>query len=60
MRAGGGSITREPAPIAGIGTKVAKVADPDGWVVAFVDNDDFLGELCKAGTLDSTLCPASG
>lgn len=45
IREAGGKITREPAPVPGIGTRVMKAADPDGWVMAFVDYDDFLKEL---------------
>lgn len=56
VRSGGGRITREPSPVPGIGTKVAKVADPDGWVIALVDTADFNGELCKAGSGSEALC----
>lgn len=45
IREAGGKITREAAPVPGIGTRVMKAADPDGWVMAFVDYDDFLKEL---------------
>lgn len=45
VRALGGAVVREPGPVQGIGTKVSKVADPDGWVVALVDVEDFLKEL---------------
>lgn len=45
VRALGGAVVREPGPVPGIGTKVSKVADPDGWVVALVDVEDFLKEL---------------
>lgn len=57
VRAGGGKIVREPSPVPGIGTKVAKVADPDGWVLALVDTADFNGELCKAGSGSEAICP---
>ena len=60
MRAAGAAITREPAPVPGIGTKVMKVADPDGWTLAFVDSGDFEQELCKAGTLSGPRCNAGG
>lgn len=56
VRVAGGKITREPAPMPGIGTKVTKVQDPDGWTLAFVDNADFLQELCSAGTLEGPTC----
>lgn len=56
VRASGGTVVREPGPVPGIGTKVAKVADPDGWVVALVDIEDFNGELCKAGSGSSSIC----
>ena len=56
IRDAGGSITREPSPVPGIGTKVMKTADPDGWTLAFVDNSDFVQELCKAGKLEGPLC----
>lgn len=56
VRAGGGAVVREPGPVPGIGTKVAKVADPDGWVVALVDLEDFNGELCTAGCAGSSTC----
>ena len=45
VRVAGGTVVREPGPVPGIGTKVAKVADPDGWVVALVDLEDFNREL---------------
>lgn len=57
VRAGGGKVVREPSPVPGIGTKVAKVADPDGWVLALVDTADFNGELCKAGSGSEAICP---
>lgn len=61
IRAKGGAITREPAPIAGVGgTKVMKTADPDGWGLAFVDNTDFLLELCRAGKLEGAVCEQAG
>lgn len=56
VRSGGGAVTREPGPVPGIGTKVAKVADPDGWTIALVDLEDFQGELCKAGSGSDKLC----
>ena len=49
VRSAGGKILQEPGAIGGIGTQVTKVADPDGWILAFVDNSDFLAELRKAG-----------
>lgn len=60
LRAEGAAITREPAPVPGIGTKVMKVADPDGWTLAFVDDGDFVQELCKAGKLTGPRCEAGG
>lgn len=45
VKAAGGTVTREPGPVPGIGTKVIAVTDPDGWKVVFVDEEDFLKEL---------------
>eukprot|EP00884_Botryococcus_braunii_P010067 jgi/Botrbrau1/19061/Bobra.0100s0085.1 len=45
IREAGGTITREPGPVPGIGTKIVATTDPDGWKVVFVDNEDFLNEL---------------
>lgn len=60
IKAAGGTITREPGPVPGIGcvvdcwgcngtwcdrTKIVATTDPDGWKVVFVDNEDFLKEL---------------
>ncbi|KAK9836940.1 hypothetical protein WJX81_001344 [Elliptochloris bilobata] len=45
IRAAGGTITREPGPLPGLGTKILATTDPDGWKVVFVDNEDFLAEL---------------
>jgi hypothetical protein len=59
IRALGGRITREPSPIGGLRTKVMKTEDPDGWAIAFVDNSDFLRELCDAKTLKGERCPDS-
>lgn len=56
LRAVGAKITREPGPVPGIGTKVMKVEDLDGWVYAFVDNADFLLELCNAKLLEGPMC----
>jgi hypothetical protein len=56
LKAAGANITREPGPVPEIGTKVMKVEDPDGWVFAFVDNTDFLSELCKAKQLEGPIC----
>jgi lactoylglutathione lyase len=47
-RAAGGSVTREPGPVPGIGTKITAVVDPDGWKTVFVDADDFALELVQA------------
>ncbi|KAI3981013.1 hypothetical protein MKX01_026419 [Papaver californicum] len=41
----GGTITREPGPLPGLGTKIVACVDPDGWKTVFVDNIDFLKEL---------------
>ncbi|KAJ6797129.1 putative lactoylglutathione lyase, chloroplastic [Iris pallida] len=41
----GGTITREPGPLPGIGTKITACLDPDGWKTVFVDNIDFTREL---------------
>lgn len=56
-KAAGGKVKQEPMASGGIGTQTSKVADPDGWLLAFVDNEDFLGELCKTGSLKSGACP---
>jgi lactoylglutathione lyase len=56
VRSAGGTVVREPGPVPGIGTKVAKVADPDGWIIAFVDVVDFNRELCEAGSGSDGLC----
>jgi lactoylglutathione lyase len=45
VKAAGGTVTREPGPVPGIGTKITAVTDPDGWKVVFVDEEDFLKEL---------------
>lgn len=45
VKAAGGTVTREPGPVPGIGTKITAVTDPDGWKVVFVDDEDFLKEL---------------
>lgn len=45
IKAYGGTIVREAGPVPGIGTKVCACVDPDGWRIAFVDEEDFLKEL---------------
>lgn len=45
IKAAGGTITREPGPVPGIGTKIVATTDPDGWKVVLVDYEDFLKEL---------------
>lgn len=45
VRAAGGTVTREPGPVPGIGTKITACTDPDGWKIVFVDEQDFLKEL---------------
>ncbi|GMH46034.1 hypothetical protein BSKO_13998 [Bryopsis sp. KO-2023] len=45
IKAAGGTITREPGPVPGIGTKIVACTDPDGWKIVFVDEADFLKEL---------------
>ena len=45
VKAAGGTVTREPGPVPGIGTKITAVTDPDGWKIVFVDEEDFLVEL---------------
>lgn len=45
IRSAGGTVTREPGPVPGIGTKILACTDPDGWKIVFVDNEDFLKEL---------------
>jgi lactoylglutathione lyase len=48
IKAAGGTITREPGPVPGIGTKILATTDPDGWKYVLVDNQDFLKELQPA------------
>ena len=36
IRAAGGTITREPGPVPGIGTKILATTDPDGWKYVLV------------------------
>eukprot|EP01026_Neomeris_dumetosa_P021376 TRINITY_DN18708_c0_g1_i4.p1 TRINITY_DN18708_c0_g1~~TRINITY_DN18708_c0_g1_i4.p1 ORF type:complete len:313 (-),score=45.46 TRINITY_DN18708_c0_g1_i4:165-1028(-) len=45
IEACGGTITRPPGPVSGIGTKIVATTDPDGWKYVFVDEEDFLNEL---------------
>lgn len=45
IKAAGGTITREPGPVPGIGTKIVATTDPDGYKVVLVDTEDFLKEL---------------
>ncbi|TKY44595.1 lactoylglutathione lyase, chloroplast [Spatholobus suberectus] len=45
IKLAGGKITREPAPVPGIRTKITSCVDPDGWKTVFVDNIDFCREL---------------
>ena len=45
IEAAGGTVTRPPGPVPGIGTKIVATTDPDGWKVVFVDEADFLKEL---------------
>jgi lactoylglutathione lyase len=45
IKAAGGTITREPGPVPGIGTKILATVDPDGYKYVLVDNKDFLEEL---------------
>jgi hypothetical protein len=59
VRAQGGTVLRAAGPVPGIGTVVAKIADPDGWVIAFVDNADFLKELCAVGSAPEDVCNPS-
>jgi lactoylglutathione lyase len=48
IRAAGGTISREPGPVPGIGTKIVATVDPDGYKWVFVDEDDFNKELAEA------------
>lgn len=45
IKAAGGTVTREPGPVPGIGTKILACTDPDGYKIVLVDNEDFLKEL---------------
>lgn len=45
IKAAGGTVTREPGPVPGIGTKIVATTDPDGWKTVLVDEADFLAEL---------------
>ncbi len=45
IKAAGGTVTRDPGPVPGIGTKIVACTDPDGWKIVLVDNEDFLKEL---------------
>lgn len=47
MRARDVVIAREPGPVAGIGTKICAVRDPDGFKIVFVDGEDFEKELLE-------------
>lgn len=48
VRAAGGKIVREPGPVPGQDLKITICADPDGWKVVFVDNQDFLADLAAS------------
>ena len=37
IRAGGGSVTREPSPVKGGSTVIAFVADPDGYKIELIE-----------------------
>ena len=39
IRAGGGTITREPGPVKGGTTVIAFVADPDGYKIELIERD---------------------
>ena len=39
IRAGGGTITREPGPVKGGSTVIAFVADPDGYKIELIERD---------------------
>lgn len=45
IKAAGGTVTREPGPVPGIGTKIVATTDPDGYKSVLVDTADFLKEL---------------
>ena len=45
IRKAGGTISKEPQELSGIGTRIMATTDPDGWKVVFVQNEDFLKEL---------------
>ena len=40
IRAGGGTVTREPGPVKGGTTVIAFVADPDGYKIELIERDD--------------------
>ncbi len=40
IRAGGGTITREPGPVKGGTTVIAFVTDPDGYKIELIERDD--------------------
>ena len=39
IRAGGGTVTREPGPVKGGTTVIAFVADPDGYKIELIERD---------------------
>ncbi|HEY3633648.1 MAG TPA: lactoylglutathione lyase [Caldimonas sp.] len=39
IRAGGGTVTREPGPVKGGTTMIAFVADPDGYKIELIERD---------------------
>lgn len=43
-----GSVLREPFAVPRIGTRIAEVADPTGYVYALVNTDDFMKEFEQA------------
>ncbi|KAF8056006.1 lactoylglutathione lyase [Scenedesmus sp. PABB004] len=45
IKALGYTVSREPGPVPGIGTKITATIDPDGYKWVFVDEADFLEEL---------------
>lgn len=48
IKQAGFKVTKEAGPLPGIGTKICATTDPDGYKVVFVDNEDFLKELCDS------------
>lgn len=45
IKAAGWGLQKEPFALAGVGTRICSLLDPDGYKIVFVDNADFLKEL---------------